>query len=79
MPLNQTSHITNIEPGQKYEFKLVLYDGDVVVQSLLGPRIILKQPGKVSATCSETENLIFAHKSVFRQLNKIVLQYIYLL
>ena len=37
VPLDQTSHSTDIEPGQKYEFKLALYDGDVVVQSLDGP------------------------------------------
>ena len=43
--LNQTSHITDIEPGKKYEFKLVLYDGDVVVQSLKGPKIITFNPG----------------------------------
>ena len=60
VPLNQTSHITEIEAGKKYEFKLLLYDGEVVVQSLLGPRIILNQPGKVLATDIETQNLIFA-------------------
>ena len=37
VPLNKTSHTTEIETGQKYEFKLLLYDGDVVVQSLEGP------------------------------------------
>ena len=45
--LNQTSHITDIEPGKKYEFKLVLYDGDVVVQSLEGPKVITFNPGIV--------------------------------
>ena len=44
VPLNQTSHITVIEPDQKYEFKLVLYDGDVVVQSLESQKIITKEP-----------------------------------
>ena len=44
VPLNQTSHITEIEAGQKYEFKLVLYDDDVVVQSLASPKIITKGP-----------------------------------
>ena len=44
VPLNQTSHITAIEAGQKYEFKLVLYDGEVVVQSLESPKIITKGP-----------------------------------
>ena len=32
--LNQTSHTTDIEPGRQYRFRLVLYDGDVLVQSL---------------------------------------------
>ena len=44
VPLNQTSHKTKIEPDQKYEFKLVLYDGDVVVQSLEGPKITTEDP-----------------------------------
>ena len=49
VPLNQTSHITDIEPGQKYEFRLVLYDGDVVVQSLGGPKIFTEDtPGSSS-------------------------------
>ena len=47
VPLNQTSHITEIVPDQKYEFKLVLYDGDVVVQSLRGPKVITLDPGRV--------------------------------
>ena len=47
VPLNQTKHITAIEPDQKYEFKLVLYDGDVVVQSLRGPKVITLDPGRV--------------------------------
>ena len=47
VPLNQTSHITEIEPEQKYEFKLVLYDEDVVVQSLRGPKVITLDPGRV--------------------------------
>ena len=47
VPLNQTSHITDIEAGQKYEFRLVLYDGDVVVQSMGGPRVIKFNPGTV--------------------------------
>ena len=37
VPLDQTSHITDIEPGRQYGFRLVLYDGDVVVQSLENP------------------------------------------
>ena len=37
MPLDQTSHTTDIEPGRQYRFRLVLYDGDVVVQSLENP------------------------------------------
>ena len=47
VPLNQTSHITEIETGKEYEFKLVLYDGDVVVQSLRGPKVITLNPGSV--------------------------------
>ena len=47
VPLNQTSHVTKIEPDQNYEFKLVLYDGDVVVQSLRGPKVITLDPGRV--------------------------------
>ena len=47
IPLSQTKHITVIEPDQKYEFKLVLYDGDVVVQSLRGPKVITLDPGRV--------------------------------
>ena len=34
VPLDQTSHTTDIQPGTQYGFRLVLYDGDVVVQSL---------------------------------------------
>ena len=37
--LNQTSHTTYIEPGRQYRFRLVLYDGDVLVQSLENPEI----------------------------------------
>ena len=37
--LNQTSHTTDIEPGRQYGFRLVLYDGDVLVQSLENPEI----------------------------------------
>ena len=37
VPLNQISHTTDIDPDKKYEFKLLLYDEDVVVQSLEGP------------------------------------------
>ena len=37
--LNQTSHTTEIEPGRQYGFRLVLYDGDVLVQSLEDPEI----------------------------------------
>ena len=37
IPLTQTSHTTDIDPNKKYEFKLLLYDEDVVVQSLEGP------------------------------------------
>ena len=44
VPLNQTSHITEIEAGQKYEFRLVLYDGDVVVQSLGSPKVLSRIP-----------------------------------
>ena len=44
VPLNQTLHITEIEAGKKYEFKLVLYDGDVVVQSLEGPKVLSRMP-----------------------------------
>ena len=44
VPLNQTSHTTDIEAGQKYEFTLVLYDGNVVVRRLGGPRIITLTP-----------------------------------
>ena len=40
VPLNQTSHTTKIEIGIKYEFSLVLYDGDIVVQSLGGSKVI---------------------------------------
>ena len=37
MTLSQTSHTTDIEPDKEYEFRLLLYDGNVVVQSLEGP------------------------------------------
>ena len=37
VPLDQTSHTTDIEPGRQYGFRLVLYDGDVLVQSLQNP------------------------------------------
>ena len=37
VPLDQTSHTTEIEPGRQYGFRLVLYDGDVLVQSLENP------------------------------------------
>ena len=37
VPLNQTSHTTEIEPGRQYGFRLVLYDGDVVIQRLENP------------------------------------------
>ena len=37
VPLDQTSHTTDIEPGRQYGFRLVLYDGDVVVLSLENP------------------------------------------
>ena len=37
VPLNQTSHTTDIDPNRQYGFRLVLYDGDVVVQSLENP------------------------------------------
>ena len=47
VPLNQTPHTTEIEAGQTYEFKLVLYDGNVVVQSLGGPKVITLNPGSV--------------------------------
>ena len=39
VPLDQTSHTTDIDPEKEYEFKLVLYDGDVIVQSLESPKI----------------------------------------
>ena len=39
VPLNQTSHTTDVDPDKEYEFKLLLYDGNVVVQSLGGPTI----------------------------------------
>ena len=39
VPLDQTSHTTDIDPDKEYEFKLVLYDGNVVVQSLENPVI----------------------------------------
>ena len=34
VPLNQTTYITQIEENKEYKFRLVLYDGDVEVQSL---------------------------------------------
>ena len=37
VPLNQTTHITQIEENKEYEFRLVLYDGEVEVQSLQKP------------------------------------------
>ena len=37
VPLDQTSYTTEIEPGRQYGFRLVLYDGDVLVQSLENP------------------------------------------
>ena len=37
VPINHTSHTTDIEPGRQYGFRLVLYDGDVLVQSLENP------------------------------------------
>ena len=37
VPLNQTSHTTNIDPDKTYEFRLLLFDGNVVVQSWEGP------------------------------------------
>ena len=48
VPLDQTSHITDIEPDKEYEFKLVLYDGDVIVQSLESP-VILGVTGSIVA------------------------------
>ena len=45
VPLDQTSHTTDIDPDEEYMFKLVLYDGDVVVQSLENP-VILEVTGK---------------------------------
>ena len=44
VPLHETSQATEIEPGEKYEFNLVLYDGDVVVQSLRDPKVVTKGP-----------------------------------
>ena len=38
VPLDQTSHTTDINPHMDYEFKLLLYDGEIVVQSLEDPR-----------------------------------------
>ena len=40
VPLDQTTHTTDIEPDKEYEFRLVLYDGDVIVQSLENPVIL---------------------------------------
>ena len=37
VPLNQTSHTTDIETDRQYGFRLVLYNGDVVVQSSEDP------------------------------------------
>ena len=37
VPLDQTSHTTDIEPGRQYGFQLVLYDMEVVIQSLENP------------------------------------------
>ena len=37
VPLNQTTHITQIEENKEYEFRLVLYDGEVEVQSWENP------------------------------------------
>ena len=37
---NQMTYETKIEPNQKYEFRLVLYDGNVVVQSLESPTTV---------------------------------------
>ena len=37
---NQTTYKTKIEPNTKYEFRLVLYDGNVVVQSLERPTTV---------------------------------------
>ena len=48
--LNQTSHITEIEASNKYDFKLLLYDGDVVVQSLGGPKVLSSMPPSKNAT-----------------------------
>ena len=37
---NQTTYETTIEPNAQYEFRLVLYDGNVVVQSLESPTTV---------------------------------------
>ena len=55
VPLDLTSHKADIEPDKKYEFKLVLYDGDVIVQSLENP-VILGVKGK---------NVIFGLNKIF--------------
>ena len=45
VPLGQTTHTTDVDFEKKYEFKLVLYDGDVEVQSIENP-VTLKVTGK---------------------------------
>ena len=48
VPLNQTTHITQIEENKEYEFRLILYDGEVEVQSLENPvgKPASSNPGK---------------------------------
>ena len=47
VPLDQTSYTTEIEPGRQYRFRLVLYDGDVLVQSLDNPVIKGNEGNKI--------------------------------
>ena len=58
MPLSQTSHTTNIEPERQYRFRLVLYDGDVLVQSLEDPEITGSNLSTISSPFTIVHNIL---------------------